>query len=462
MTDFSSGAPVNTTRDAADTVHADPAVLASAMRKVSRHLLWFLFVLFFFSFLDRINIGFAGLTMPKDLGLTVTQFGFATTLFYLAYIVCGIPASLALTRVGATRWIGWIMIAWGLASSATMFAAGTHSLYVLRILVGVTEAGFLPGVLLYLTHWFPASYRARATALFMIAMPVTAMLGSMVSGYILQLDGAWGLKGWQWLFLLEGMPSVILGFMVFVRLSDSPSQAKWLTPAERRALADALEAEHHAAGAHGEHVSFWKQLRSPAVIRYGLTYFFLVNTLAAIAIWAPLIVKGISHSGSSNVAIGLLAAIPQFVTIVVMVVVGHYSDRFQERKWHLFGPMAASAIGWFLTAYADDAAIRMAGVCLASAGSYTAMSIFWTTPDRAFSRRSRAVGIAVINAFGNISSALNPLVMGWLHDLTGNFSSGAAYSATLMILAAALALTLPISRKALGRVSMSAPALKSA
>jgi len=458
MSNFSTGAPVDTTHAAVTAAHAAPAVLRSAMNKVSRHLLWFLFVLFFFSFLDRINIGFAGLTMPRDLGLTVTQFGFATTLFYLAYIACGIPANLALARVGASRWIGWIMIAWGLTSSATMLTAGAHSLYVLRLLVGITEAGFLPGVLLYLTHWFPAAYRARATALFMIAMPVTAMVGSAVSGYILQLDGAWGLRGWQWLFLLEGIPAFILGFVVFVKLHDGPLQARWLTPAEQRALTDVLDAEHHAADRHGARVSFWKELFSSQVIRYALTYFFLVNTLAMIAIWTPLLVKSISHPGANNVAVGLLAAIPQFVTIVMMVIVGHYSDRLQERQWHLFGPMVAAALGWFLAAHGGDAVVKLVGVCLASGGSYTAMAIFWTTPDHALSRRSRAVGIAVINAFGNISSALNPLVVGWLHDFTGSFSAGVVYSAILMIAAAVLALTLPISRKALGHTRSPAPA----
>jgi ACS family 4-hydroxyphenylacetate permease-like MFS transporter len=265
------------------------------------------------------------------------------------------------------------------------------------------------------------------------------------------------MKGWQWLFLLEGLPAVILGFVVFARLHDTPAQARWLTPAEQRVLADVLDAEHRAADTHGQHASLWKEIFSPRVIRYALTYFFLVNTLAAIAIWTPLIVKGISHAGSSNVTVGLLAAIPQFVTIVIMVAVGHASDRFQERRWHLFWPMVAAAIGWFLTAYADGAAIKLAGVCLASAGSYTAMAIFWTTPDHAFSRRSRAIGIAVINAFGNISSALNPLVMGWLHDLTHNFSAGVMYSAILMAAAAVLALTLPISRRTLGHMSASAP-----
>jgi ACS family 4-hydroxyphenylacetate permease-like MFS transporter len=211
-----------------DTPDSQTAAQQQVIRKVSRHLLWFLFLCFVLSFLDRINIGFAGLTMMGDLGLTGTQFGMATTLFYLAYIACGIPSNIALARVGARRWIGTLMIAWGLASTSTLFASDATSLYLLRILVGITEAGFLPGVLLYLTFWFPAAYRARANALFMIAMPFTAGFGSAVSGLILGLDGTWGLHSWQWLLLLEGMPSVVMGLVVFGYLDDQPQRADWL------------------------------------------------------------------------------------------------------------------------------------------------------------------------------------------------------------------------------------------
>ena len=214
--------------------------------KVSRHLLWFLFILFFFSFLDRINIGFAGLTMMKDLGLSGTQFGLATTLFYIAYIAFGIPSNIVLARIGARKWIGTIMIAWGLASTATMFASSPNTLYLLRVLVGVTEAGFLPGILLYMTYWFPSAYRARANAMFMIAMPVTAAVGSALSGYILALDGTLGLRGWQWLFFLEGLPSAILGLVVFAYLHDGPAKATWLSADEKRTLSQTLAAEHRA------------------------------------------------------------------------------------------------------------------------------------------------------------------------------------------------------------------------
>ena len=440
------------TSSRAGALHATPATTAPhaheqpVIAKVSRHLLGFLFVLFFFSFLDRINIGFAGLTMMKDLGLTSTQFGLATTLFYVAYIAFGIPGNVVLARIGARRWIGTIMILWGLASTATMFASSPGTLYVLRVLVGVTEAGFLPGILLYLTYWFPAAYRARANALFMIAMPVTAAVGSALSGFILGLDGTLGLKGWQWLFLLEGLPSAILGLVVYAYLDDSPQQARWLDDEEKRTLAATLAAERKQGVTVGVHTSIVSELLSPAVVKFAIAYFCLVNTLAMVAVWTPLIVKSFS-ADASNRTIGLLAAIPQVCTIVAMIWWGRRSDRKQERKWHLMIPMLFSAAGWLCTAYSANPAMRMVGVCLASAGSYTAMSIFWTTPDHALSFRARAIGIAVINATGNISSALNPLIVGWLRDATHSFSAGLLYSAVLLVVGVIIVTLLPMDKR---------------
>lgn len=418
----------------------------TVMRKVSRRLLGFLFLCFVLSFLDRINIGFAGLTMMGDLGLSSTQFGMATTLFYIAYIACGIPSNMALAKVGARKWIGCLMIAWGLASTATLFATDASSLYLLRILVGITEAGFLPGVLLYLTFWFPAAYRARANALFMIAMPFTAGFGSALSGLILGLDGVWGLHGWQWLFLLEGMPSVIMGFVVFGYLNDTPQQARWLSREDKQHLQHALAADNPASNrTTGDGpASLLHEMLSPTVLMFSLVYFCLVNTLAMIAVWTPLIIKSISAADSSNSTIGFLAMIPQVCTIIGMVVWGLHSDRSQERKWHLVLPMLMAAAGWMFAAYAGNPMVQLCGICMAATGSYTAMSIFWTTPDQALTFKARAIGIAVINAFGNTGSALNPLVVGWLKDLTQSFTAGIVYAAVLLVIGALLTFMLPL------------------
>ncbi len=322
------------------------------IKKLFRRLIVFLFVLFVFSFLDRINIGFAGLTMGKDIGLTSTMFGLAATLFYATYVIFGIPSNIMLGIVGARRWIATIMVLWGIASTATMFATGPTSLYILRMLVGVAEAGFLPGILVYLTYWFPAYFRARANALFMVAMPVTMAFGSLASGYILEMDGILNLKGWQWLFLLEGFPSVILGVLVWFYLDDSPDKAKWLTKEDKESLQEMMEQDKlelvqpHGSKSHTalQNTSLWKEIFTPVVLMYTVAYFCLTNTLSAINIWTPQIMQSFNE-GSSNAMIGLLTAIPQFCTILGMVYWSRRSDRLQERKMHTALPYLFAAAG---------------------------------------------------------------------------------------------------------------------
>lgn len=421
------------------------------INKLFRRLIVFLFVLFVFSFLDRINIGFAGLTMGKDLGLSSTMFGLATTLFYATYVIFGIPSNIMLGIVGARRWIATIMVLWGLASTATMFATGPHSLYVLRMIVGITEAGFLPGILAYLTYWFPAYFRARANALFMIAMPVTTALGSLVSGYILSLDGILSLKGWQWLFLLEGFPSVLLGIIVWYYLDDKPSKAKWLTQEDKDCLQEMMDSDNlqlvqpEGALSHNalQRPSMWREIFTPIVLMYTLAYFCLTNTLSAISIWTPQIMQSFNQS-SSNITIGLLAAIPQFCTIAGMIWWSKHSDRMQERKHHTALPFLFAAIGWLLASATDHNMIQLLGIIMASTGSFSAMAIFWTTPDQSISLRARAVGIAVINATGNIGSAVSPLLIGWLKDQTGNFNSGLYFVAGLLIVGAIIIWLIPM------------------
>lgn len=355
----------------------------SVIKKLFRRLIIFLFVLFVFSFLDRINIGFAGLTMGKDLGLSSTMFGLAATLFYATYVIFGIPSNMMLSRVGARRWIATIMVLWGIASTCTMFATGPTSLYVLRMIVGITEAGFLPGILVYLTYWFPAFYRARANALFMIAMPVTMAIGSLVSGYILALDGVMNLKGWQWLFLLEGIPSVLLGVVVWFYLDDTPAKAKWLTDEEKASLKAMMEADKlqlvqpNGPSSHRalQQRSLWREIFTPIVLMYTLAYFCLTNTLSAINIWTPQILQSFNQ-GSSNVTIGILAAIPQICTIAGMVWWSKRSDRLQERKHHTALPYLFAAAGWLLASATDHSLIQLLGIVMASVGSFTAMAIF--------------------------------------------------------------------------------------
>jgi len=383
-----------------------------AINKLFRRLIVFLFILFVFSFLDRINIGFAGLTMGKDLGLTSTMFGLAATLFYVTYVLCGIPSNIMLAKIGARRWIAGIMVVWGIASTCTMFATSPETLYVLRMLVGIAEAGFLPGILVYLTWWFPAYHRARANALFMIAMPVTMMLGSILSGYILAMDGLWNLKGWQWLFLLEGLPSVVLGVVTWFYLNDTPDQATWLDDDEKQALKTMIAREQEVAIAQSVTPrSTLREVLTPAVLLYTLAYFCLTNTLSAINIWT------------------------------------RRSDRLKERKKHTILPYLFAAAGWMLASATDHSLIQLLGIIMASTGSFTAMAIFWTTPDRVISLQSRAVALAVINAIGNVGSAVSPLLIGILRDATGSFSSGLWFVAGLLVVGALVLTRIPMTQR---------------
>ncbi|MGL5967259.1 MAG: 4-hydroxyphenylacetate permease [Kluyvera sp.] len=423
----------------------------AVINKLFRRLVVFLFILFVFSYLDRINIGFAGLTMGKDLGLTSTMFGLATTLFYVMYVVCGIPSNVMLTIVGARRWIAILMIVWGIASTATLFATGPKSLYALRMLVGIAEAGFLPGLLYYMTYWFPAHYRARANALFMIAMPVTMALGSLASGYILNMDGLLNLKGWQWLFLLEGFPSVLLGLVVWFWLDDSPSTAKWLTEEDKACLNEMLEADKQSAlqtqsaiaAASVGQKSILRELFTPVIILYTLAYFCLTNTLSALSVWTPLILRSF-NADSSNVTIGLLSAIPQVCTIIGMIWWSKRSDRHNERKLHTLLPYLFAAVGWMLTATSVNPQIQFTGIVMASMGAFAAMVIFWTTPDRVMSLRARALGIAVINGTGMTGAALGPLLMGWMKDVTGSFNAGIYMVAGFLVLGTIIVAFIPM------------------
>lgn len=419
------------------------------VKKVAGRLIWFLFTLFVFSFLDRINIGFAGLTMSKSLGLTSTMFGLATTIFYVVYVTFGVPSNLIFSRIGARRWMATIMVAWGIASTCTMFARDATTLYILRALVGITEAGFLPGMLLYLTYWFPSSYRARANALFMIAMPVTTAVGSLASGYLLNLDGRLGLEGWQWLFFLEGLPSALLGIAVWFYLDDSPAQAKWLTAEEKACLGKLLDTERRQIEVNpvAQGHSTLREIFTPTVIKFAVGYFCLVNADVMVGIWVPQIVKSF-NSGSSNVTIGLLAALPQVCTVLGMIWWGQRSDRKQERKWHMVLPMLFSAAGWLIAAYAGDSMIRLLGLAMASTGSFAATSIFWTAPDSALSDKAKAVGIAAINAFGNFGAAVNSLTIGVLKDMTHSFSAGLLFAAVVLIIGSLILASLPIKPRA--------------
>jgi MFS transporter, ACS family, 4-hydroxyphenylacetate permease len=404
-------------------------------RKVFRRLIFFLFILLVVSFMDRINIAFAALTMNKDLGLSAAAFGVSLTVFYAAYTLFEIPSNLMLARVGARLWIARIMITWGLASAATMLAIGMWSLYGIRALVGLAEAGFLPGILLYLTYWFPRTCRARANALFIMGIPTTIAIASTVSGIILQMDGFLGLAGWRWLFLLEGLPAIILGIVCLFYLVDGPAHAKWLTEDEKREIASRLECDRAFEQNAVTKRSILSQLGSLNVVLLSATYFGLVTSLSANSTWVPQIVQEVAH-GASYVVIGLLTALPAVLTVALMPLWGASSDRRNERDWHLRIAMLLAAIGWILVMAVDLPAVRYLGLVFVSIGSFCGLLTFWTLPVSAaiLSPDARPAGIALINCIGiGGGSAIGPFVIGYLKDLTGSFTTGLVYVVAMLI-----------------------------
>lgn len=430
------------------------------INKLFVRIIIFFFILYLFAFLDRINISFAGLTMGQSLGLTATEFSIAASLCYIAYAVCGVPSNMMLGFTGAKRLLGSIMVGWGVCSTCTMFAQGALSLYVLRVLVGVFEAGFLPAILVYLTYWFPAYFRARANALFMISLPVTMVLGSIISGYILELDGVMDLYGWQWLFLVEGIPCVLLGLAIFVILSDTPDDAKWLTDEERKTLKDMIDqdklelvqagggkslkaAEPHALAQKG----VIREVFSPVIIAYILVYFFMANSLAAVSIWGPQLVKSFSGPELPPSIIGLLFAIPSFCTVVWMVLWCRSSDLKQERKVHSILLYVLGALGWAMIAMPASPVVQLIGLCIASSCVFTALALFWTTPDQNLSEKSKALGIAVINTLGSgLGSACGPMIIGILYDLTQTHTYSYYSMGLMLLVSAVIFIFIPIKR----------------
>ena len=413
---------------------ADAAPNDLVFRKVFRRLIWFLFILLVVSFIDRINVAFAALTMNKALGLSATAFAMSITVFYVAYALFEVPSNLILAKVGARLWIARIMITWGFASAATMLAVDAWSLFGLRALVGAAEAGFLPGILLYLTYWFPRSCRARANALFIMGIPATIAIASTISGFILQMDGLLALAGWQWLFLLEGLPAVACGIICLFYLDDSPARAKWLSEDEKQEIATRLEQDRALEeNVHGKR-SVLSQLGSRNVVLLCAAYFGLISSLNANSTWVPQIVQGLA-GGASYAVIGLLTALPAIITVAVMPSWGASSDRRNERVWHLRIALLLAAAGWLLVIGSDVAIARYLGLVLVSAGSFCALLTFWTIPVAILSPAARPAGIAFVNTIGiGGGSAISPLVIGYLKDLTGGFTSGLLYVIAMLIM----------------------------
>ncbi len=402
--------------------------------------------------LDRINISFAALSMNHALGLSATAFGLVGTMFYVGYILCEIPSNLMLARFGARRWIARIVFTWGLATILTVFAVGPLSLGALRMLVGVAEAGFLPGVMLYLTYWFPTRRRGKATAIFLLAQQVASIIGAIGSVLILQsMDGSLGFAGWQWLFVLTGLPAVALGVAVWRVLPDRPATAAWLTQAERETLQQALEKENEpfesASSAGGRPL-----LRAPFLLLCG-AYFCIITNTNTVVVWQPLIIRSVLGNGSSLLAVGALSAIPSLAAMFLMPIWAASSDRRQERIIHCVVPVALAACGWVLFLMSSAPVLRLLGIAMSNVGSLTAVAILWTMPAAVLPARARPLGIGVIATVGIAGALTCPSIVGVLTDLTGDFDAGIWYSAGMLVFAVVLTLAIPrtsVTRHLLG------------
>ncbi|MEZ5899768.1 MAG: MFS transporter [Hyphomicrobiaceae bacterium] len=411
--------------------------LAQASRKVRRRLLPFLIVCYFVSYLDRVNIGFAALTMNADLGIGPEAFGFVAGIFFIGYCLFEVPSNIALAHFGARIWIARIMISWGLVSMAMALVSGPVSLAVTRFLLGVAEAGFFPGIIYYLTRWVPAAERASTVSAFMAAVPVSALIGAPLSGLILDaFAGVGGLAGWQWLFILEAAPAILLGLAALSVLKDEPKDAPWLTRAEADVLTKKI-AEEDGARQKAGNITLTQALTEPRVLALSLVYFGIVAGLYSLTFWTPQIVKAF---GLSNSATGLIAAIPFLGGALVMYPWGRHSDRQAERIWHVAIPCFVGAVGLIAGTFATEPVWAMAALVVAALGIFAALPTFWALPTALLSGTAAAAGIALINSIGNIGGFAGPYAVGWLKAAGLDTATAVAAISALMFLSGAMAL----------------------
>lgn len=414
----------------------DAAVRKRVLAKVARRLIPFLGLAYMLNYLDRSNIAFAKLTMSADLGLTETMYGFASGLFFIGYVFFEVPSNMALHQFGARRWIARIMVSWGLVATLLAFVPSAGWLYTGRIVLGIAEAGFFPGIILYLTWWFPRADRARLVGLFMVFLPLSSAIGAPVSGLILQEFHGWlGLEGWQVLFLLEGVPTVLLGIAAWWYLTDRPLQASWLTSEEREWLHATMETEQSETATSGHH-SLGASLRDLRVWALGGVYFGLGYTLFALSFFLPTIVAGFAETFDTSFTIiqtGLIVAVPFAAGAIAMIVCSKHSDRSGERIWHVAGPMLVAGVSVPVALYMTSPFATMAVITLTAIGIFAAFPVFWYLPPTFLAGPGAAGGIALVNTIGAVSGFIAPYATGWLVDLTGTARTGLWVTGALAI-----------------------------
>jgi MFS transporter, ACS family, tartrate transporter len=407
---------------------------APVLAKTRRRLIPFLFLLYIVAYLDRINVGFAALQMNQALGFSPTVYGFGAGIFFLSYVLFEIPSNVILSRVGARIWIARIMISWGIVSSAMMFVQGVTGFYTLRFLLGMAEAGFFPGIIYYLTRWFPIRERARTIAAFMTATLIAGVIGGPLSGALLSFHGLGGLAGWQWLFLLEGLPAVVLGFVVLKFLTERPEDATWLSGAERDALVACLGEDSRAQ----REETTARALGNRRTWLLAVVYFTIPVTLYGIGFWLPQMLK--TASGGSDLIVGLLSAVPYAAGALAMVLAGRHSDRTGERRWHIVVAALVGAAGLAASTLSTGVVWSLVTLSIAIAGLASMFGPFWALTTSTMGGVGAAASIALVNSVGNTGGFVGPYLLGALNDATGSFALGLCAIAAMLAAGGSLAL----------------------
>ena len=419
--------------------------VATALAKARRRLLPFLFLLYVVSYLDRINVGFAALQMNDALGFSSVTYSLGAGIFFLSYTLLEVPSNVILARVGARLWIARIMITWGIVSAAMMLVRSATAFYVLRFLLGAAEAGFFPGIIYCLTRWFPRRERARAIAGFMTAVVVAGIIGGPISGALLSLGGRGGLAGWQWLFLVEGLPAVVLGVVVLRVLPEQPSDARWLTTEEQRALTARLAEEASELAGPSAVNTIRAAMTSARVWLLAAVYFTIPVALYAMGFWMPQIVRNASRA--DDLTVGLLSAIPYGVAAVGMVIVGWSSDRTGERRWHIALSAIVGGAAFAATGVAHGLAVSIAALSIAMLGLASMLGPFWAFATSFLSGIGAAAGIALVNSVGNIGGFVGPNIIGYVQQTTRGFSGGLIVIGAILAAGGLLVLTLNAARR---------------
>jgi MFS family permease len=421
----------------------------SAMAKVRRRLIPFLILCYFSAYLDRVNIGFAALRMNEDLGIGPEAFGFTAGIFFLGYCLFEVPSNILLVRFGAGAWIARIMITWAIVSAATAFVSGAASLSIMRFCLGIAEAGFFPGIVYYLTHWIPSRDRASVISMFMTAVPISNLIGAPLSGAILDMtDGLAGLKGWQWLFLIEAATAFLLGCAAYVVLTERPEDAEWLSEEERNALTASLAEDNVSSHLTASPPTLSAALTDWRILGLSLVYFGIVAGMYGLSFWLPQIVKAFALN---NTLTGVVTAIPYVFASLAMFVCGRHSDATGERIWHIAGPVFIGALALMASTQSTNPSVEIAILTVASMGIFSAMPLFWTLPTTLLRGTVAAAGIALINAIGNIGGFAGPYLIGWLKAQGLTIEASVAALAGFGLMAGVLVLA--ISRGYSGKVS---------